>query len=50
MGWRVQAIFTIELHEKDVSLLELIKINLGGIGKIYSPRNNVRQFKVTSIN
>lgn len=35
-GWEVQAKFEIHLHKKDRALLELIKVSLGGIGKIYS--------------
>ena len=49
MGWRVQVIFTIELHEKDISLLEMIKNTFGGAGKIYSPRMGSKQYRVTSI-
>lgn len=46
----MQVIFTIELHEKDIALLEMIKNTLGGVGKIYSPRKGVKQYRVTSTN
>jgi hypothetical protein len=46
----VQAIFTIELHEKDISLLEMIKNTFGGAGKIYFTRKGLKQYRVTSIN
>jgi len=46
-GWRVQAIFQIELHEKDLALLELTQ-KFFGVGKIYSPRKDLKQYKVRS--
>lgn len=49
MGWRVQPIFTIELHKKDISLLEDIKTALCNVGSIYSPRKNTIQYRITSV-
>jgi hypothetical protein len=48
-GWRVQTIFTIGLHEKDIALLENIQKFFMGVGKIYSPRKGIKQFRVSSI-
>jgi len=48
MGWRVQTIFTIELHEKDKALLENIQKYLG-IGKIYKQGLNIIQYRIQSI-
>lgn len=48
LGWRVRTLFTIELHEKDIALLELIR-DFFGVGKIYSPRSTIKQFKVTTV-
>ena len=44
----MQPIFTIELHKKDIALLEMIKNTLGGVGKINSPRESLRQYRVSS--
>ena len=45
----MQVIFTIELHERDIALLEMIKNTFRGVGKIYSPRKGIKQYRVTSI-
>jgi hypothetical protein len=47
-GWSVQACFSIGLHKKDKALLELIRLSLGGVGKIYST-NNTAYYEVRSI-
>ncbi len=47
-GWRVQGIFSVELHDKDTALLKNIQATLG-VGKIYSPRTATKQYKVTSV-
>jgi hypothetical protein len=47
-GWSVQACFSIGLHKKDQALLELIRLSLGSVGKIYST-NNTAQYEVRSI-
>lgn len=48
LGWRVQGIFSIELHDKDTALLNNIQATLG-VGKIYSPRSATKQYRVTSV-
>lgn len=48
LGWRAQTLFTIELHEKDIALLELIRVFFG-VGKIFSPRSTIKQYKITSV-
>lgn len=49
LGWRVAAIFSITLHQKDRAILELIKSYFGA-GNIYKNGLTKVQFKVTSIN
>lgn len=49
IGWVVDIRFSIELHQKDRAILELIRSNLGGIGKIYKGRENSSLFAVTSL-
>lgn len=46
----MQPIFTIELHERDIFLLERIRTALGVEGKIYRPRKGLIQYRVTSLN
>lgn len=48
LGWRVRTLFTIELHEKDIALLELIR-DFFGVGNIYSPRSTIKQYKVATV-
>jgi len=48
-GWRVQTVFSINLHEKDIALLENIQKFFMGVGKIYSSREDTKQFRVASI-
>lgn len=47
-GWRVETRFQIGLDKKDRSLLELIKLSLGGVGKISEGLNSV-ELRVTSL-
>jgi len=52
VGFRVKAIFQIQLHSRDVALLEEIQSYLGGIGYVYSYSKQERDvviFSVTSI-
>lgn len=49
IGWRVQVIFSIELHEKDFVLLEYIKTAFNGVGRISNPRKGFVRYKVASI-
>ena len=44
-GWRVQSSFQIGLHEKDKSLLELIRSSLG-VGQIYKHSKDSFQYEV----
>lgn len=47
-GWTVQAEFSIGLHKKDLEILELIKSNFGGIGKISLQGKDSIRYRVTS--
>lgn len=50
-GWKVQLVFQITLHEKDLKLLEQIKNYLApaGIGHIYIKKgNNAVEYRVGS--
>lgn len=39
IGWVVEPVFTVRLHIKDVSVLNLLQAYFGGIGKIYAYDN-----------
>jgi hypothetical protein len=39
-GFRVQARFLINIHKKDIAMLELIKLYFGGKGNIYKGKNS----------
>lgn len=47
-GWRITMSFTINLHEKDRAVLELIS-NYLGVGKIYQSRHRLVQLRIESI-
>ena len=51
LGWRAQLKFQIGLHKKDLNLLWLLQLYLGGIGSIHSNSNrNVVNYSIDSIN
>lgn len=47
-GWQVKPIFTINLHSKDIRILEAIQITLG-VGKIYKSGKDTVQYRVSSL-
>jgi LAGLIDADG endonuclease len=47
LGWRVEVVFQIGLHKKDLELLKLIQAFFGGIGGI-THWNDMCAFKVSS--
>ena len=47
LGWRVEAVFQIGLHKKDLELLNRIKAYFGDIGTIVS-YSNMCAFRVSS--
>lgn len=48
-GWTVEVRLSIALQQKDQAILELIKSNLGGIGKIYKASKDCCQYQVNSL-
>ena len=48
IGWRITLSFTINLHERDIAILELIS-NYLGVGKIYQQDSGLVQLRVESI-
>ena len=48
IGWNVEAVFSINLHSRDLPLLKVIKAYFGGIGRITEGKNNCGYF-VSSI-
>jgi hypothetical protein len=48
LGWRVEVIFQIGLHKKDLNLLKLIQAYFDGIGFIVTYSNNMCAFRVSS--
>lgn len=48
-GFRVRAVFQIELHEKDLELLKAIQVFFRGIGFIVSTKNNGVAFRARSL-
>ena len=48
-GWRVEVVFQIGLHKKDLELLKLIQAFFGGIGVISTSPNSMCAFKVTTL-
>lgn len=49
LGWRVEVVFQIALHKKDLELLHLIKSYFGDIGTIAKSDKDMYAFRVTSI-
>jgi hypothetical protein len=49
IGWTVKARFTIGLHKKDKSILELIKCHLGNVGNIYKQSKDSIQYRIDSL-
>lgn len=52
LGWRVEVIFQIGLHKKDLELLNLIQAYFDGIGTIdasSSSKTNMCAFRVSSL-
>lgn len=47
LGWRVEVVFQIGLHKKDLELLKLLQAFFGGIGVI-THWNDMCAFKVSS--
>lgn len=46
-GWPVKPIFTINLHSKDIRILEAIQRTLG-VSKIYKSGKDTVQYRVSS--
>lgn len=49
LGWRVEVIYQIGLHKKDLELLKEIQAFYGGIGLITKPSKNMCAFRVSSL-
>ena len=49
LGWRVETVFRIGLHRKDLSLLKLIQTYFGGIGSIVKQGEDVYAYRVSSL-
>lgn len=49
LRWRVEVVFQIGLHKRDLELLKLIQAFFGGIGVISTSTNGMCAFRVTSI-
>jgi hypothetical protein len=47
-GWKVQAVFEISLHKKDLAILEFIKFYFGGLGNITKHGKDKIHLRVTS--
>uniref|UniRef100_UPI0022FD50BE hypothetical protein n=1 Tax=Drechslerella dactyloides TaxID=74499 RepID=UPI0022FD50BE len=47
-GWQVKPIFSINLHNRDLKLLEAIQRTLG-VGKLYKHGKNSTQYRVSSL-
>jgi hypothetical protein len=50
IGWQVNVNFIINLHKRDVELLNRIQRYFGGIGIIRKERGDLCDFKVSSLN
>jgi len=48
LGWRVEVIFQIELHKKDLELLKLIQTYFDRIGIIVTNSKDMCAFRVNS--
>lgn len=49
LGWKIEANFSINLHKRDVKLLNNIKDFFGGIGQVSKERNGCCDFTVRSL-
>lgn len=49
IGWQVNVSFSINLHKRDVDLLNLIQAYFGGIGVIRKEGGDCRDFRVNSL-
>lgn len=47
--WRAKAIFSINLHIKDLALLKRVQLSLGGVGSITNNGENAMQLRVSSL-
>lgn len=50
IGWRVEVVFQIGLHKKDLELLKLVQTYFGGVGVITKPQRDMCAFRITSPN
>jgi hypothetical protein len=48
IGWRVDTVFQIGLHKKDLNLLQLIQAYFGGVGVITKPVKDMCAYRVSS--
>lgn len=48
-GWRIEANFIINLHKRDLVLLNLLQTYLDGVGRISKERNNCYDYTVGSL-
>ena len=48
LGWRVETVFRIGLHKRDLALLEQIQAYFGGIGSIVKQGKDVVAYRVSS--
>ena len=48
MGWRVETVFQIGLHERDLELLKYIQAYFGGVEVITKPLKNMCAFRISS--
>jgi LAGLIDADG endonuclease len=49
LGWRINIVFLIGLHKKDIELLKLIQAYFGGIGKISKLTKDAYVFRVYTL-
>ena len=50
LGWKIETNFTINFHSRDLSLLKLIQVYFGGVGRIGKERNGCCDFTINSLN
>ena len=48
LGWRVEVVFQLALHKKDLKLLNEVQAFFGGIGIISTYSNDMCAFRVSS--
>ena len=49
LGWQLEANFTINLHIRDIELLRLVQVYLGGVGRLSKERNNCCDYTIGSL-